>query len=125
MPNHVLTNRGFGDLDAELEQLAVNSRRSPAHIVSAQSPNQFTCFFRHRWSARLSVLNLPRPVPTETPTVPVNNSSGFHNPESLTPSRPGLGQCDPEMPIHRFQFRLGILSLKHKNLVSKGKNLYL
>src|SRR5215467_3185222 len=121
MPNHVFANRGFGDLDTEFQELAVDSRRSPADIVVAQSPNQFTCFLWDTWSAWVSMPDLPGPVPTETPTVPVHNSSGFHNPEGLTLSGQGLGQCDPEMPIHRFQFRLGILSLKHKNLVSQGR----
>src|SRR5262245_21942966 len=51
MANHVFANRGFGDLDAELQELAVNSRRSPAQIVSAESPNQFTCFLWDTWSA--------------------------------------------------------------------------
>jgi hypothetical protein len=124
MSNHIFAHRRFGDLDAELKQLAVNSRRSPTYVVSAQRPDQFARFLWNA-SATVSMPNLPGPVPTERPTVPVNNSSGFHNPEGLTPSGPESGQRDPETPIHRFQLGLRILSLKHNALVSKGKNLRL
>jgi hypothetical protein len=34
IPDHVFANRGFRDLDAELEQLAVNSGRSPTPTLS-------------------------------------------------------------------------------------------
>ena len=108
MPNHVFANRRFGDRDAELQEFAVNSRRSPAHIVSAQSPNQFTRFFWNTRPTRLSMPDLPSPVPAETPPVPFNNGSGLHNPEGFTPSRPESGQRDPETPIRRLQLGLRI-----------------
>jgi len=66
--------------------------------------------------------NLPSPVPAKTPPVPFNNGSGLHNPEGFTPSRPESGQRDPETPIRRLQLGLRILSLKHDDLVSEGKN---
>jgi len=59
----------FRDLDAQLEQFAVNSRRSPAHIISIQSPYKFASFFRNRWPTGLSVPNFPGPVPTEPESV--------------------------------------------------------
>src|SRR5215471_19581599 len=125
MPDHVFANCGFRELDSQLQEFAMDSRCSPADIVEAQSPYELAGFFGNAWPPGLSMPNFPGPVPTEPATVPVNNSSGFHNPEGPTPSGPELGQCDPETPIRRFQFRLGILSLKHKNLVSKGKDLRL
>jgi hypothetical protein len=69
--------------------------------------------------------NLPGPVPTETAAVPINHRIRFHDPEWLTLSGPELRQTDPETSICGFQFRFGSLSLKHKDLVSQGEDLYL
>src|SRR5262245_64814115 len=107
MPNHVFANRRFGDLDAELQEFAVNSRRSPAHIVSAQSPNQFTRFFWNTRPTRLSMPDLPSPVPAETPPVPFNNGSGLHNPEGFTPSRPESDNATPKRGSAGFSLGFG------------------
>src|SRR5271170_2561550 len=42
--HHVLGNRGLADLNAELEQLAMNPRRSPERVGAAHLPNQFANF---------------------------------------------------------------------------------
>jgi hypothetical protein len=34
-PGHVFCNRGLADIDPELEQFAVNSRRSPQEVGNA------------------------------------------------------------------------------------------
>jgi hypothetical protein len=38
--DHVLCDAGLSDLKAELEQLAMNARRSPQRIVKAHPPDQ-------------------------------------------------------------------------------------
>src|SRR5712671_4579939 len=49
--HHVLRNGGLAHLDAELEQLAVDSRCTPERVGSAHLPNQFTNFPIYRWSS--------------------------------------------------------------------------
>src|SRR5215831_4128305 len=90
MADHVFGNRGFGDLNAQLEQFAVDSRRSPAHIVSTQSPYEFPNLFRNRWPTGPSMPNFVGPVPTKTSTVPIDDGGRFYDPECRTPSRPEL-----------------------------------
>src|SRR6266849_4062451 len=49
--HHVLRNGGLADLDAELEQLAVDPRRTPERVGSAHLPNQFANLSIYRWSS--------------------------------------------------------------------------
>ena len=39
MPDHVFADGRFRDLDAQLQELAMDARRSPSKVVSAESPN--------------------------------------------------------------------------------------
>ena len=40
---HILANTGLADVDAELEQFAVDARLSPQRIVAAHLADQFPC----------------------------------------------------------------------------------
>jgi hypothetical protein len=40
--HHIFGDRRLGDLDAELQQLAMNAWRTPERILSAHLPNQTT-----------------------------------------------------------------------------------
>jgi hypothetical protein len=40
MPHHVFGYGGFSNLNAQLEQLAVNAWRTPARVVAAHHPDQ-------------------------------------------------------------------------------------
>ena len=51
-PNHVLGHSRLGDLDAELEQLAVEARCTPQRVLSTDTPNKTSDVGRHRGSAR-------------------------------------------------------------------------
>ena len=100
----------------------MDSRRSPADIVTAQSPNEFAGFFGNAGPTRLSIPNLPGPVPTEPATVPFDNGGWFDDPERKPPSGPESEQTDPKTAIGWFQFRPSNLSLQHDDLVSQGEN---
>ena len=118
MADHIFRNRGFGNFDAKFEEFAVDSWRSPTRIVSAQSPNQFANVFRNRRPTRLSMSNLPGPVPTEATAVPTDNGGRFHDPERRTPSGPDARESNPETSISGLKSRSGRLSLQHDDLVS-------
>ena len=79
VPDHVLGNRGFGNLDAQLHQLAMNTRRTPARVVAAHHSNQVANLFGHSWPTRLSTADLPPPEQTEALAVPRDNRLGLHN----------------------------------------------
>src|SRR5260370_42596299 len=46
--DHVFTNTGFADLDAELEQLAMNAWSPPKWLFTAHRTNQFAHLLWHR-----------------------------------------------------------------------------
>src|SRR5215471_11918995 len=77
MPDQVFANRGFRNLDSQLEKFAMDSGCFPAHIISTQSPNEVARFFRDTWPPRLSMANLPGPVPTEPRRCQSITVSGF------------------------------------------------
>jgi hypothetical protein len=49
------------NVDAQLEQFAVDARRSPQRIVAAHLANKFPCFLANRRPSRLAAAHLPGP----------------------------------------------------------------
>ena len=45
--HHVLCDRGLADLDAELQELAVDTRRTPQWVGAVHLPDQITNFAIH------------------------------------------------------------------------------
>jgi hypothetical protein len=69
--NHILRDRGFRDLDAQLEQFAMNSGRAPKRIGLTHAKDQITDLgIDVRLPTRPA---LPSPVVPETLTMPANN----------------------------------------------------
>src|SRR5207253_3541462 len=62
--DHVLRDARLSDLKAELEQLAMNTRRSPQRIFGAHQPDQCAQIRMDLWSASERP-GFPTPVPTE------------------------------------------------------------
>jgi hypothetical protein len=54
MPHHVFGDGGFGNLNAQLEQLGVNAWRTPARVVAAHHPDQVPNLLRHAGSTWLA-----------------------------------------------------------------------
>src|SRR5262244_1714235 len=61
MPHHVFGDGGFGNLNAQLEQLAMNAWRTPARVVAAHHPDQISNLLRHAGPTWLAAADLPRP----------------------------------------------------------------
>src|SRR6516225_12207919 len=59
-PRHILGDAGLADLDAELEKLPVDSRRSPQRVVDAHLADQPANFQQYSWSAA-AVPQFPAP----------------------------------------------------------------
>src|SRR4051794_1376693 len=65
MPHHILGDRGFGDLDPQLEQLAMNPRSTPAWVVPTHPPNQLPHLLWHAGPTGLAAAYPPRPEQAE------------------------------------------------------------
>ena len=61
------------DLDAKLEKLSIDSRRSPQRVGEAHLADQPAIFQRHRWSAAAAA-RFPAPIRSEARAVPSYNS---------------------------------------------------
>ena len=63
-PGHILGHTGLSDLDAELEQLAMNSWRSPEWIGDTHLADQLAYFQRHRRPAA-AMPRFPAPIQSD------------------------------------------------------------
>jgi hypothetical protein len=77
MSDHVLGDGGFGDFDAQFQQLAVNARCTPARVVAAHHPNQIANLLRHFGPTWLPAVYLPGPEQAEALPVPGDDRLGF------------------------------------------------
>src|SRR6476620_2251624 len=71
-PGHILGDAGLADLDAELEQLAMDPRRSPQRIGNAHLADKPADLQRHRWSTA-TASRFPAPIQPKTGAVPADH----------------------------------------------------
>src|SRR4249920_1806810 len=80
--DHILRDAGLSDLEAELEQLTMDARRSPQRIVDAHPPDQ-------RAQVRVDLrpaskgAGFPTPVPAESGSVPSHEGLGANDRDGL------------------------------------------
>jgi len=91
----VLAHARFADIDAELQQFAVNARRAPERILTAQHPNQSADLLRHGGPSRLSRSNFPGPKEAKALPVPADDGGGFDQEETGPPLVPHGAQPSP------------------------------
>src|SRR6201987_6347357 len=70
--DHILGYARLSDVDAELEQLSVDPRRSPQRIGNAHLADKLAYLRRYSWSAPTAP-RLPPPVRSEAGAVPFNH----------------------------------------------------
>jgi hypothetical protein len=75
--HQVLTYAGLADVDAELEQLAVNPRSAPEWVLTTYGANRRTHLFRYGRPPRLTLSNLPSPEQTKAFPVPADDGRRF------------------------------------------------
>src|SRR3954453_13009102 len=80
--DHILRDAGLSDLKAELEQLAVDARRSPQRIVNAHPPDQ-GAQVRVDLRPTSKGVGFPTPVPAEAGSVPSHEGLGANNCDGL------------------------------------------
>ena len=96
MPHHVFRDGGFGNLNAQLEQLAVNAWRTPTRVVAAHHPDQIPNLLRHAGPTWLAAADFPRPQQAKALTMPGDNGFSL---EGGFPVAPHVSQPDPEDPV--------------------------
>src|SRR4030081_1642250 len=81
-PDHVFGHARLSDIDAELEQLSMDPRRSPQRIGNAHLADKLAYLRRYGWSATAAP-RLPAPVRSEPGTVPFYDGLWLHNRQSV------------------------------------------
>ena len=99
MPHDVFRDGGFGNLNAQLEQLAVNAWRTPARVVAAHHPDQIPNLLRHAGPTWLAAADFPRPEQAKALTMPGDNGFRLDDHQGRFPVAPHVSQPDPEDPV--------------------------
>src|SRR4029453_3890119 len=96
--HHILRNAGLTDLEAELEQLAMNARASPKGFFPPHPPDQRAQFCIDLRAASKRA-GFPPPVPTEAGSMPTHESLGPDDRDGLGHRRKPAITHDQEQAI--------------------------
>ena len=126
MPGHVLGDGCLGNLDPELEQLAVDPGRTPERILLAHSVDEVADLKRHRRPPRSPDPGFPWPIFSKTFPVPANHGFRLHDGQGIQAAGPQTIEPDPNYPVEGCEPRPPVLlSLKDGQLVAQGEDLEL
>src|SRR5215813_13200102 len=89
--DHVLADTALADVDAELEQFAMNARCTPGGILPAHPADQVPNLARDRRPSGLSVPYLPSPKQTEAFAMPGHNRFRLDEHQRRAPTAPDAG----------------------------------
>ena len=115
----------LADVDAELEQFAMNARRTPPRIFTAHLADQIANLQCDCRTSSLPFPNLPRPEYPESPSVPCNHSVWLHDDKRRPPVPPYAGKPDPEQTVRRIQSRTLDGAAQNSELVTQRNVLKL
>jgi len=96
---HVFGDRGLRDLDAQLEELAMNPRSAPERIGQAHPAHEGSDLRVERGPSRAVASTLPAPVVFEPLSVPADDRFGLDNHQRSFPATPSAAQHGPEGSI--------------------------
>ena len=105
VPDEIFAYARLPDVDAELQQLAVNARRSPTRIFSAHAADEFANLAWDRRTPGPASPDFPRPEEAKCVAVPRNDCFGLDDDERRTPVRPDAGKPDPQDAVGCMQLR--------------------
>src|SRR5258708_8936570 len=84
VPDHVLGDGCLRYLDSNLQQFAVDARRTPARVGEAHLTDQIANFRRYRW-ATFSTPTLPCPIEAKSLPMPGDNALRLDNEQCRSP----------------------------------------
>src|ERR1700716_3929282 len=83
---HVLGDCGLTDIDAELEEFTVNTRRAPERVREAHVSNELSDLGRRTWPTT-AWSRFPAPVRSETSAMPADYRLRFEDFQSVQHAR--------------------------------------
>ncbi len=122
--HHVLGDCGFADVDAELQEFAMNAGSIPAWVGQTHFSYEISNLTGLTRSA-LVYSALPCPIQSEPFAVPRNDSVCLHDPDMRAPALPQTRQPNPEDSINGVKPHPPVLggTLQHKKLMAQGQDL--
>src|SRR5512144_2474770 len=88
-------------MEAQLQQLAVNTGCSPRWVLGSHAKDQRPNFLAHRLSADdLPGSAEPSPIQAKTSPMPLHHSSWRDQNKRRSPSRPEPSEKNPEKLVH-------------------------
>ena len=113
----------LGDVDAELEELAVDAGRPPQAIRRGHFPDEGGDLGIDGRAASRGPTGPLSPVHAEASALPSQDGVGGHDDQSMPPAGPDSGQPDPQQAVGRAQPRPGRRSLVDGELLAQGQVL--
>src|SRR6195256_2364151 len=120
---HVLGNGGLPDIDAELEQFAMNPRCTPKRVLNTHVSNELTNLQRSLWSATARS-RFPAPIGSESGPVPTDHRLRFENFQGIQHARNKTIQPSKHQAIDALEGRsFGRFALQDVELMAQNKDL--
>ena len=85
---NVLADAGLADIDAELEEFAMNAGCTPGGIFPAHLPDQIPNFTRNNRASGLGALHFPCPEQAKALAMPGHDSFRLHDDQAWAPIAP-------------------------------------
>ena len=120
---HESGHAALADVDAELEQLAVDSGRAPAHVGLGHLSDERLDIGGDVAPRRAARAGLPSPDETETGTVPADHGVWPDDDQHLRRARPESGEDEPEDAVDSAQERAARGAPQVGQLLAQGEVL--
>jgi hypothetical protein len=125
VPRHVIRHRGLTDVDAELQEFAVNAWRTPQRVGVRHGTNQLTDVPRDARPTQPASA-FPRPEEPKTTAVPSQHCLGLDDHNDTPPSIQEFRQPDPRHSVGmRERQALWSRSTHNMELMVQRQNLKL
>jgi hypothetical protein len=120
---HEAGDGALGDVDAELEELAVDARRTPQGIRRGHRPDEGGDLGADGWAAASGPAREASPVLAEAAPLPSEDGIRRDDDQRLPPAGPESGQAGPEQTVGRAELGAGRESLVDGELLAQGQVL--
>ncbi len=121
MPYHVSRYSRLADIDAQLQNFAVDAGSAPQRVLAAHSLDEFAYFLRGQRATRHSVAGLPFPEQAKPLAVPADDCLGLDDDKGVLPAWPQTGKEDPEHAVERMKLRTWSFPLQDRNLLAETR----
>ena len=100
---HVPRHRPLRDVEAELQQLAMDPRGTPGRVFASHPADEVAQLAVDARPARAPRARPPSPEQAEALAMPANHGVGLHDNEDICPPRPEPAKRDPEESVRDRQ----------------------